>query len=198
MEKEKREALENIELIKGLIAQTNREMSYSGGGWISIIWGVFCFVGFGGQMLLNPSGLLRGLYWTVLGTIFFLATYFIIKRSVKTKSQKISKHLVRGFFLFWIPLIALALALSSFCLLLPGLSPKYIPVAILLVISTGFLIVGFIFNREILLMGIIGFAGTTIAAIFFMKYISLFFILVFGVGLIVTGLISNRRWKKHE
>jgi len=197
-DEEKREALENISLIKELIAQTNREMSYSGGGLISIIWGIFCIVGFGGEMLLKPVDLFEGIYWTALGAIFILATYLVIRKKLKTKPKKISSYLIRGFFLFWLPLIILALVLSSFCVFLPGFSPNYIPVVIMLVISAGYLIIGFLFNREILLLGTIGFVGTTITAIFFLKYIPLFFILVFGGGLILTGLISNRRAKENR
>lgn len=197
IEDEKRQALENIGLIKDLVTQTNKEMSLSGGGWVSIIWGIFCFVGFGGQRLLNLFGPLRGLYWTVLGIIGCLATYFVVRSRIKTQSQKRRGYFIRGFFLFWIPLIVLAYALTFFCIFQPDLSARYIPIFIMLVISTGFLIIGFLFNREILFMGTIGFVGTVITGIFFMKYADIFLGLIFGVGLIITGLVSNLKWKEQ-
>jgi len=196
-EDEKRQALENIGFIKDIVTQTNKEMSLSGGGWISIIWGIFCLVGFAGQKLLNLFGPSRGLYWTILTIIGCLATLFVVKSRLKTQSQKIRGYFIRGFFLFWIPLIVLAYTLTFFCIFLPDIPHKYIPVFIMLVISTGFLIIGFLFTKEILFMGIIGFVGTVLIAIFFMKYTDLALGLLFGVGLIVTGLISNLKWKEQ-
>jgi len=195
MEDEKRQALENIGLIRDLVTQTNKEMSLSGGGWISIIWGIFCLVGFVGQKLLNLFGPSRGLYWTILAIIGCLATYFVVRNRLKTQSQKRRGYFIRGFFLFWIPLIVLAYTLTFFCIFLPDISHKYIPVFIMLVISTGFLIIGFLFNKEILFMGTIGFVGTVITGIFFLKYADILLGLIFGVGLIITGLFSNLRWR---
>lgn len=196
-EEEKRQALENIGLIKDIVTQTNKEMNLSGGGWISIIWGIFCLVGFIGQKLLNLFGPSRGLYWTILGIIGFLLTFFVVKSRLKTQSQKIRGYFIRGFFLFWIPLIVLAYTITALCIYLPGLHHKYIPIFIMLVISTGFLIIGFLFNKEILFMGTIGFVGTVLTAIFFLKHADLALGLLFGVGLIATGLISNLKWKEQ-
>lgn len=204
IEDEKRQAIESIGLIKELITQTEREMWYSGGGWISIIWGIFCLVGFSGQRLLYTTGPLRGLYWTkgvywtILSLIAILATYLVVRSRVKTQSQKRRGYFIRGFFLFWIPLIILAYVLSSFCIFLPDISVKYIPIFILLVISTGYLIIGFLFNKEILFMGTIGFVGTVITGFLFLSYADIVLGLLFGVGLIVTGLISNLRWKEQK
>jgi len=195
MEDEKRQALENIELIKEFITQTNQEMRYSGGGWISIIWGIFCLVGFGGQRLLNIFGALRGLWWLTLSVIGCLITYFFVKNRVRTQSQKRRRYMIKGLYLFWLPLLILAYVLASFCIFVPEISYKYIPIFILLVISTGFLIIGFLFNKEILLMGTIGFVGTIVTGIFFLNYADVILGLLFGVGLIATGLISNLRWK---
>jgi len=196
-EDEKRQALENVELIKDIVTQTNKEMSLSGGGWISIIWGIFCLVGFVGQRLLNIFGSSRGLYWTILAIIGCLVTYFVVRVRIKTQSQKIRGYFLRGFFLFWIPLIVLAYTITALCIFLPDLHHKYIPIFIMLVISTGFLIIGFLFTKEILFMGTIGFVGTVLTAFFFLKYTDLALSLLFGVGLIITGLISNLKWKEQ-
>ena len=88
IEDEKRQALENIELIKEFISQTNKEMSYSGGGWISIIWGIYCLVGFGGQRLLNIFGASRGLWWLALSVIGCLITYFFVRNRTQTQSKR--------------------------------------------------------------------------------------------------------------
>ncbi|NIO49612.1 MAG: hypothetical protein GTN73_09300 [Candidatus Aminicenantes bacterium] len=197
IEDEKRQALENIGLIKDIVTQTNKEMSLSRGGWISIIWGIFCLVGFAGQKLLSIFGLSRVLYWTILAIIGSLATFLVVKSRLKTQSQKIRGYFIRGFFLFWIPLIVLAYTITALCIYLPDLHSKYIPIFIMLVISTGFLIIGFLFTKEILIMGTIGFVGTVLTAIFFLEYADLALGLLFGVGLIVTGLISNLKWKEQ-
>lgn len=196
-EAEKRQAIENIELIKELITQTRKEMSYYGGGWISIIWGIFCFVGVGGQRLLNPIGALRGLWWLILTVIGICASYLVVRSEVKTQPKRRRREFMRWFLIFWIPLIILAYVLTLFIVFTPGLNPFYIPIAILLVISTGFIILGFSFSREILFMGIIGFIGTIITAIFFLEYGDIITGTLFGVGLIITGLVINRRWKEQ-
>jgi hypothetical protein len=196
MDDEKRQALENIELIKEFITETNRELSYSGGGWISIIWGIFCIVGFAGQRLFNIFGMLRGLWWLTLSIIGCLITYFFVKNRTHTQSQRRRGYIIKGFYLFWLPLLILAYALALFCVFVPEISYKYIPIFILLVISTGFLIIGFLFNKEILFMAIIGFVGTIITGIFFLDYADIILGLLFGIGLIATGVISNFRWKQ--
>jgi len=196
IEDEKRQALENIELIKEFITQTNRELGYSGGGWISIIWGIFCLVGFGGQRLFNIMRASRGLWWLTLSLIGLLSTYLLVRNRAQTQSQRQRRYLIKGFFLFWLPLLILAYTLAFFCIFVPEISYKYIPIFILLVISTGFLIIGFLFNKEILFMGTIGFFGTIATAILFLNYADVILGLLFGVGLITTGVISNLRWKQ--
>ena len=47
-------------------------------------------------------------------------------------------------------------------------------------------------------MGAVGFVGTVLTAIFFLRHTDIALGLLFGVGLIVTGLISNLRWKKQR
>ena len=194
---ETKEALENIQLIKELVTETQREMSYSGGGWISIIWGIFCIVGFWGVILLKVRGPLAGIWWTGLGAAASLATYLVIKSRTKTQPKRRKHSLVRYHFYFWLPLIFLAYVLAGFCIFSPDIPKKYIPIFILLVISTGYLIIGFLLRKEILFMGSLGFLGTVITAIFFMKYAYIILSFLFGLGLIVTGVVANWRFKKE-
>lgn len=194
-EYEKREALENIELIKELVIQTKKHMGLYGGGWIPLIWGIFCLIGVSGQRLFFPQGPPAGLWWTILAGIALFASYLVVKKSLKSHPQKRRRQGMRWFFLFWIPLIILAYVLTFFIVFIPELSRLYIPVAILLVISTGYLIIGSLFFRGILAMGIIGFVGSIVTAIFFLEYADIILGLLFGLGLITTGLVINLRWK---
>ena len=151
MEDQKQQALENIELIKDIVLQTKRDMSLSGGGWIAIIWGIFCYVGILGEKLFHFSGPYEGLWWTILTVIGIFITYLFIKAKHKSRPHRHSQS-VRWFFMFWIPLLILAYTLCLFCVFLPGLSRQYITIFILLVVSTGYLMLGFMLFKEILLM----------------------------------------------
>jgi len=193
-ENQKQQALENIELIKEIVLQTKKDMSLSGGGWIAIIWGIFCFVGILGEKFFLLRGPYEGLWWTVLSLIALCATYLFVKSKRKSYPQK-HRHSVRWFFLFWIPLLMLAYTLCLFCIFLPGLSPQYITIFILLVVSTGYLMLGFMFFKEILLMGALGFVATILTAIFFLQYNDIILSLLFGTGLILTGIFINHKWK---
>ena len=194
MEDQKQQALENIELIKEVVFQTKRDMSLSGGGWIAIMWGIFCFVGMLGVRLFLLSGLYAGLWWTALTVITVFATYLFIRTKHTSHPQK-HRQSTRWFFLFWIPLLILAYTLCLFCVFLPGLSPQYITIFILLVISTGYVMLGFMFFKEILLMGALGFVATILTAIFFLEYNDIILSVLFGTGLILTGIFINHKWK---
>ena len=196
IEDQRKQALENIELIKEIVLQTKKEMSLSGGGWIAIIWGIFCFVGFAGERLFLADGPLEGLWWTILTVITIFATYLVVRGRVKSHSQKYRRRYMRWFFLFWIPLLILAYTLCLFCVFLPGLSHEYITIFILLVISTGYLMLGFLFFKEILFMGALGMIGTIITAIFFLEYSDIILSVLFGTGLIITGFVINHKWKQ--
>ena len=102
VEKEKQEALENIELIKGIILQTKRDMSLHGGGWIAIIWGIFSFVGVSGPRLFIPQGYWIGIWWTVLGMVGVMATVKVSRSSMQHKPTKEKKEHMRWFLLFWL------------------------------------------------------------------------------------------------
>jgi hypothetical protein len=78
---------------------------------------------------------------------------------------------------------------------LPGISKDYIGIFILLVISTGYIMLGLMFVKEILLIGIIGFISTILTAIFFLEYSDIILNILFGSGLIIFGLAANRKWK---
>lgn len=193
-EDQRQQALENIDLIKGIVLQTKKEMSLSGGGWIAIIWGIFCFLGILGEKLFRLSGPYEGLWWTILTVIGIFATYLFIRTKHKSYPQK-HRQSVRWFFLFWIPLLILAYTLCLFCVFLPGLSRQYITIFILLVVSTGYLMLGLMFFKEILLMGALGLAATILTAIFFLEYNDIILSVLFGTGLILTGIFINHKWK---
>ncbi len=195
----KKEALESIELIKELVLQTKKHVGHYGGGWISIIWGVFCFVGVAGQRLLmayvNEHGALLGVWWTVLAVIAGYGTYLVHKKHLKTEPIRIQKDYLKYFWQFWIPLMILGYTLATLIALLPELSGQYISVVILLVVSTGYIMIGLMFFRGILYLGIIGYASSIICAIFFLDYSDIILGTLFGVGLIITGLVINKQWK---
>lgn len=195
-DEQRQEALENIELIKEMVFQTKKEMSLSGGGWIAIIWGIFCFVGIAGERLFIPNGALEGVWWLALTFIAIFATFLVIRGKLKPQTQKYRRRYMRWFFLFWIPLIILAYTLCLFCVFLPGLSPKYITIFILMVISTGYLILGLMFIRMMLFMGTLGMISTVITAIFFLEYNDIILSILFGIGLITTGIVVNLKWRQ--
>jgi hypothetical protein len=192
---EKQKALESITLIRELMTQSQKEISHSGGGWISIIWGIYCFLGYAGSRLFNSLKIhtLAGLWWPFLAVVaFFLSAWLIRKRSA-TQSSKIKGTMVRWFVLFWVPLVLLMAAQCTLFALLSDLPVKYMIPFILLVVSTGYIMVGLLFHKSILVMGVLGFAGSLISALFFIDQAPLILTLLFGVGLIITGLIFNRK-----
>jgi hypothetical protein len=189
-ENEKKEAIENIKIIKDLLTQAEKEINIPGAGWISIIWGVFCLVGFLGQKLLIPQGYQRGIWWTALSVIGIIATVIVFKKKAQKRYHSTNRFFLKKYFIFWIPLMILAYTLTVFCILLPALSTNYIPVVILLVVSTGYLIVGLLFNNEILFMGTIGYIGTLTVGVFFLDYSDILLSSLFGIGLILTGCIT--------
>lgn len=198
-EDEKKEALENIELIKELVLQTKKHVGHYGGGWISIIWGVFCFVGVAGQRLLITHviahGALLGVWWTVLTIIAGYGTYLVHKKYLKTEPVRIQNDYLRYFMRFWIPLMLLGYTLAVFIAFLPTLSGQYISIVMLLVVTTGYIMIGLMFFRGILYMGIIGYISSIICAIFFLELSDIILGALFGVGLIITGLVINKQWK---
>ena len=158
--------------------------------------GIFCFVGLAGQRLFIPHGPLMGVWWTGLIVVTILISYGIAKANLPENQFTQRKKIVRWFLLFWLPLLVLAYTLCLFCVFLPGLSLEYIAVFILLVVSTGYIMLGLMFFRDILLMGILGMIGTIITAVFFLEYNDIILAAFFGIGLIVTGILINRKWRK--
>ncbi len=195
-EEDQKEALENIKLIKEMVLQSKRSMNLSGGGWIAIIWGFFCLIGFGGVRMFKISGGLEGLWWGILTIITLLITYLIVRARTRDQSQLAGREIMRWFFLFWLPLLILAYTLSFFCVILPGLTAEYIPIFIFLVVSTGYMILGFLFVKKLLIMGILGMLCTIVTAIFFLEYNDIILNLFFGLGLIFTGIVFNRKKQK--
>lgn len=194
-EEQRQEALESIELIREMVLQTKEHMGQYGGGWISIIWGVFCFVGVAGQRLIIPHGPLMGVWWAALAVIAIWASCLVRRRYIKAQPTRAEHGYMRYFLGFWLPLFLLAYTITFFITLTPSLSHKYIPVVMLLVVSTGFLILGLLIFRGILYMGIIGYGGTIISAIYFLDYSDIILAILFGTGLIITGLVINKQWK---
>lgn len=191
-EDEKQTALDNINLIKEMVSQTKRNMSLSGGGWIAIIWGIFCIIGFAGVRIFKLFGALEGLWWGVLTIITLLMTYLIVKARNRIQPQKSGHEIMRWFFLFWLPLIILAYTLAFFCVFLPRLLTEYITVFIYLVVATGYMMLGFLFVKKLLILGILGMSSTIVTAIFFLEYSDIILNLFFGIGLIITGIVINR------
>lgn len=195
-ENKRQEALENIELIKELVLQTKRHIGNYGGGWISIIWGIFSFVGVAGQRLFIPHrGTALGIWWTALALAAGFGTYLIARNYAKTNPIKAQQDYTRYFLKFWAPLILLGYTLAIFISAIPALSNDYISIAILLVVSTGYLMIGFLFYRGILVMGTIGYVGSIVCAVYFPDYSDIILGALFGVGLITTGLFINKQWK---
>lgn len=194
-EDERQEALENIELIKELVIQTKQHIGHHGGGWISIIWGVFCFVGVSGQRLFIPQGVLMGVWWIVLAAVAGFATYLTVKKSLKSLAVRPHHNYSRYFLQFWIPLILLGYTLAILIALLPSLSNHYISPVILLVVSTGYIMIGLMFYKGILYMGVVGYIASIISGVYFLEYSDIILGIVFGGGLIITGLFINKQWK---
>ena len=195
-EDERQEALENIRLIKEMVTRTKQSTNLFGGGWIAIIWGFFCITGMAGVKLLKITGAAEGLWWTTLAVIALLGTYFVVRTKTRAEPKRISQQILHRFFLFWLPLITLAYTLVLFCVFLPGLSTDYITVLIFLVISTGYLILGFLFAKRLLFMGILGLLCTILTAVFFLDHSDIILNLLFGIGLIFIGIVINRKWKQ--
>jgi len=196
MENERQEALENIELIKDMVLQTKKQMSLSGAGWIAIIWGIYCWIGIAGSWMFIPHGIFEGVWWTGLGFIGLLATFLVVKYKIKPQPERSKTKYMRWFFLFWIPLLILAYTLALLCVFLPGLSHQYITIFILLVVSTGYMMIGFMMFKEMLFMGILGMAATILTAFFFLEYNGIILSVLFGVGLIITGIVINHKWRE--
>jgi len=191
----RQEALENIELIKELVLQTKKHISQYGGGWICIIWGIFSFVGVAGQRLFIPHGPALGVWWTALAVGAGFGTYVITRSYTKFQPAKAQHDYMLYFLKFWIPLILLGYTLAIFVAAIPSLSNHYISIVILLVVSTGYITIGFLFYRGILVMGSIGYVASIVCAIYFLEYGDIILGVLFGVGLITTGLFINKQWK---
>lgn len=123
---------------------------------------------------------------------FFLSV-LVIRNRAKTQSVKLRRTLIRAFLLFWVPLLMLMAVLIVLCLVQADLPDHYLVPFILLVVSTGYLMLGLLFQRSILVMGLIGFAGTVAVTLLFIKQAGLLLSLLFGIGLIITGLVLNRK-----
>ncbi len=195
IDEQQKEALENISLIKGLITESRKELQYTGGGWICIIWGLYSLLGYAGQRLFALARLYdwAGLWWVALSVPAFFFSVLVIRNRAKTQSVKLRRTLIRAFLLFWVPLLMLMAVLIVFCLVLNDLPDYYLGPFILLVVSTGYLMLGLLFQRSILVMGILGFAVTLVVTLFFIKQAGLILSLFFGIGLIITGLVLNRK-----
>jgi hypothetical protein len=190
---EKREALENIALIKDMMFETREKVSRSGGGWIAVVWGIYCLFGIGGDKLFIPPGGWQGVWWMGLSVPAVLATILIARSMMKRHPRRQQSRTFRWFVNFWVPIAILAYTLCAFAIFLPGVAIEFITVFILLVISTGYLIIGLNFSHEMALMGGAGFAASVVTAVFFLEYSDIILSLLFGVGLILTGLALNRR-----
>ncbi len=191
----RQEALESIALIKNLVIQTKKHVGLYGGGWICIIWGVFCFIGIAGQRLLIPPGPLMGVWWTGLAVVAGFATFLVARGSAKTEPIRARHNYMRYFLKFWIPLLLLGYSLATLIALLPSLSNQYISIVMLLVVATGYLIIGLLFYRGMFYMGVIGYIGSITCAVFFLEYSDIILGTLFGVGLTLTGLVINKQWK---
>jgi hypothetical protein len=195
IDQEKQQALENIALIKDMVTETRQELHYTGGGWIAIIWGLYSLLGYAGQRIFALAKLYdwEGLWWMALSAPAFFLTVLVIRKRAKTQSAKLRRTLIRAFLLFWIPLLMLMAVLIVFCLVLEDVPDHYLGPFILLVVSTGYLMLGFLFQRSILIMGLIGFAGTVVVTLLFIEQSGLLLSLLFGIGLIITGLVMNHK-----
>jgi len=191
----RQEALDNIELIKELVLQTKKHVGIFGGRWICFIWGIFSLVGVAGQRLVVPHGPLMGVWWMALALIAGLATYLTVKKYLKSQPERTQQNYIRYFLQFWIPLLLLGYTLATCVALLPSISNHYISPVILLVVSTGYLMIGFMFYKGILYMGIIGYITSVISAVYFLEFSDIILGVLFGVGLIITGLFIDKQWK---
>jgi len=192
---EKKQALQDIAYIKEMVSQAKKDISHFGSGWIIMLWGIFCYVGMAGQQLLNMDGPMIGLWWTGLTVVTIILSFFIAKSQMQGEPPKQFRTYSRWFMIFWLPLLALAYTLALFCVFLPGLSYSYITVFILLVISTGYIMLGLMFFRGIFLVGLIGMVGTIISAVFFLEYAEIILGILFGTSLLISGLVINIKWK---
>jgi hypothetical protein len=197
-ENEKNEALDNIKYVKNLIVQTKEEMGQYNSGWIAVLWGIFCVVGFMGQRLFIPHGPWEGAWWSGLALITVFITYRIVRRKIDKRTPNGIRYIMRKMFVFWIPLVVLAYTLTAFCLLHPQVSEMYIPIGIMLVISTGYLMLGFLAEKAMIFMGIAGYLGCILTAIYLLDQSDIVFSILFGGGLILTGLSMNQRQKTRE
>lgn len=191
----RQEALENIELIKELVIQTKKHIGNFGGKYICFIWGIFSLVGVAGQRLFIPHGPLMGVWWMTLALVAGLATYLTVKKHLKSQPERTQHNYIKYFLQFWMPLLLLGYTLATFVALLPSISNHYISPVILLVVSTGYLMIGFMFYKGILYMGIIGYITSVISAIYFLEFSDIILGVLFGVGLIIIGLVINKQWK---
>ncbi len=194
-EDEKKLALQDIAYIKEMVSQAKKDISHFGSGWIMMLWGIFCYIGVAGQRLFFTDGPIIGIWWTGLTVVTIFLTFMIARSHSQGASPKQLRSYARWFMIFWLPLLALAYTLCLFCVFLPDLSLAYISVFILLVISTGYIMLGLMFFRDILFMGLLGMIGTIITAIFFLEYNDIILGVLFGTGLIISGLVINQKWK---
>jgi hypothetical protein len=148
-----------------------------------------------GQRLFIPHGTQLGIWWTALAIITGFGTFLITRRYAKYQPIKAQHDYLRYFLKFWIPLLLLGYTLAIFVAANPSLPNHYISIVILLVVSTGYLTIGFLFYKGILVMGCVGYAGSVISAIYFPEYSDIILGVLFGIGLITTGLFINRQWK---
>lgn len=197
-ENEKNEALDNIKLVKNLIVQTREEMANYNSGWIAVLWGIFCVVGFLGQRFFIPHGPWEGVWWAGLALATVFANFLVVKHKKQEHTPKAVTYIMRKMFVFWIPLVILAYTLTAFCLLHPQVSEMYIPIAIMVVVSTGYLMLGFLAEKAMIFMGIAGYLGCILTAIFLLDQSDIVFSILFGGGLILTGLFMNHKQKTRE
>jgi uncharacterized oligopeptide transporter (OPT) family protein len=124
-----------------------------------------------------------------------MATVMVSRSSMQGQPKKERKDSMRWFLLFWLPLMVLSYTLSFLIALHTAISNDYIACVTLMVISTGYLIIGFLFFRGLLYMGVIGYLSSVLTAVFLPKYGDIILGVIFGVGLIITGLVMNKKWK---
>jgi hypothetical protein len=136
-----------------------------------------------------------GVWWVVLAVVAGFGTYLVAWRFTKNQPVRAQQNYMRYFLRFWIPFMLLGYTLATFIALIPSLSNHYISIVILLVVSTGYLIIGLLFYKWIFYMGIFGYIGSVICAIYFLEYNDIILGALFGTGLIITGLFINKQWK---
>lgn len=195
---ERKLALQDIAYIKDMVSQSRKDFSQFGSGWILMLWGLFTYVGVAGQKFFFTEGFTIGLWWTALIALTVFLSFVIARSHIQGEPPRRIRTFARWFLLFWLPLLTLAYTLALFCVFLPGLSQAYITVFILLVISTGYIMLGLMFFRGILYMGLVGMAGTILSALFFLDYVEIILGILFGTGLIISGLVVNIKWKSSN